>query len=557
MHNRNMGKNQKESSSIMKVLENSFKKQWDRPLFSDYNSSVNYTYGEVYERIVKIHLFLRECGIKPGDKVALCDKNSSNWGIIYLGLFTYKAVIVPLLADFNVEQIVNLVEHSESKLLFTNRTIYDKTPELHKMAVDVKTLHPFDVDEASEQSGVFNRLDDVYEREFPNGVRKHDVQFDEEEPEDLSVISYTSGSTGNPKGVMLSYRAMTANNTYGRSELPLKPNSSCLSLLPLAHMFGMAFDFIYPITLGCHIHFLTRMPSPNIVLKAFAEIRPVLIISVPLIIEKIIQGRVMPMLQTRKMRLLMKIPGVRDIIYSQIKKKIGAAFGGKFYEVILGGAGVNSDVETLLNKIRFPYTIGYGMTECAPLICYSDWRTFVKGSCGRAIDGVEIDILSDDPENVPGEIVCRGPVLMSGYYKNPEATEEAIDKEGWLHTGDLGTIDRKGNLFIRGRKKNMLLGANGQNIYPEEIEDVLMSQSLIDEVVVVQREHKLVALIYTSENTLQEHDTTREELLEQFDDMRQEVNVRLPKFSQIAAFELRDEEFEKTPKKSIKRFLYK
>ena len=537
--------------SLITLLGETIKKRWKHSAFSDYGTEVHYTYKEVFEQVTKMHIMLEEYGIKPGDKVALCDKNSSNWAVTFLALYTYRTVVVPLLADFNIRQIENIVSHSDSKILFTNADVFGKA-EFNIPAVDVKTFKPF----ADEEMAA--KVEQVFGERYPKGVKESDVKFEPEDSmESLAVISYTSGSTGSPKGVMLPHRAIWANNVYARDTFPLFPDNKCISLLPLAHMFGMAFEYLFPLSVGCHIQFLTRIPSPRIVLKAFEEVRPRLIISVPLVIEKIIQGKVFPTLRTRKMKMLLAIPGVRDLIYRKVRHQMVKAFGGRFHEVILGGAGVSPEVDQFLHKIKFPYCIGYGMTECAPLICYSDWKTFVSGSCGRSVARMDIEILSDDPENVPGEIIVRGANLMVGYYKNDEATAETIDKEGWLHTGDLGTMDRQGNLFIRGRKKNMLLGANGQNIYPEEVEDLLTRQPLIDETVVVQRDQKLVALVYVSDNTLKEQNVFREELEDKAEELKRTVNAILPKFAQITAIEFRDEEFEKTPKRSIKRFLYK
>lgn len=542
-------------SSMMRLIGNSIVNHWDKIAFSDYGTDISYTYKEVFEKIVKIHIFLELYGVKPGDKVALCDKNSSNWAVAFLGLYTYKAVVVPLLSDFHIQQIEDLTVHSDSKLLFTNRGVFAKSKGNKEIMIDVKTFRPFSPDEKMNEAAV--KMREVFAQRYPDGVKPEHVHFGDEVMEDLAIISYTSGSTGNPKGVMLPNRVLWSNNVYARSLFPLTDDRDCISLLPLAHMFGMAFEFLFPVTVGCHIFFLTRVPSPQIVIKAFNEVKPFMIILVPLIIEKIIQNKVFPIIHTPRMTLLLKIPGIRDIIYSKIRKQLSKAFGGHFYEVIFGGAALNKEVEDLLVKMKFRFTSGYGMTECGPIVAYSDWKHYVSGGCGRVADRMEIDILSDDPENVPGEIVCKGMNVMIGYYKNPDATEEAIDKDGWLHTGDLGTMDRKGNVFIRGRKKNMLLGANGQNIYPEEIEDVLSRQELIDECVVVQRGQKLVGLVYSSDDTLTSKGVTRKELEASLDDIRNVVNECLPKYSHLSHLELFAEEFEKTPKKNIKRFLYK
>ena len=539
----------------MKLIAGSIVSHWNQVAFTDYGTDVSYTYKELYEKIARIHIFLELYGVKPGDKVALCDKNSSNWAVAFLSLFTYKAVVVPLLSDFHIQQIEDLTIHSDSKLLFTNRSVYTKANTSKEIMIDAKTFRPFCTNEKMDEA--FAKVNEVFAQRYPKGVKKEHVHFEDESMEDLAIISYTSGSTGNPKGVMLPYRSVWSNNVYARTMFPLTDDRRCISLLPLAHMFGMAFEFMFPVTVGCHITFLTRVPSPQIVIKAFNEIKPFMIILVPLIIEKIIQNKVFPVLKTRKMALALKVPGLRNIIYSKIRKQLSKAFGSHFYEVIFGGAALNKEVEDLLVKMKFRFTSGYGMTECGPIVAYTDWKSYVSGGCGRTTDRMEIDILSDDPENVPGEIVCKGMNVMLGYYKNPEATAEAIDKDGWLHTGDLGTMDRKGNIFIRGRKKNMLLGANGQNVYPEEIEDVLSRQDLVDECVVVQRDQKLVGLIYTSDDTLKAKGVSRKELEATLDDIRNVVNESLPKYSHLSRLEIHEEEFEKTPKKNIKRFLYK
>lgn len=542
-------------SSVMKLISQSIVTRWDCPALSDYGTNISYTYKELYEKIAKFHILFELLGIKPGDRIAICDKNSSNWAIAFLAVYTYKAVAVPLLSDFHVSQVENLTEHSDSRLLLTNKNIFLNCTKWQNIMIDLTTFHPFTQGTPADEA--YSHLGEEFAKRFPEGVKPEHVHFSDENMDDLAIISYTSGSTGNPKGVMLPYRSLWSNNVYARTMFPLTNDRECISLLPLAHMFGMAFEFLFPVTVGCHITFLTRIPSPQVVIKAFGDLHPFMIILVPLIIEKIVQKKIFPVLQTPKMQILLRIPGLNRIIYSKIRKQLSQAFGGRFYEVIFGGAALAKDVEALLRKIRFRFTSGYGMTECGPLITYTDWKTYVTGSCGRCIDRMDIDILSDDPENVPGEIIIRGMNVMMGYYKNPEATSEAIDKDGWLHTGDLGTMDRKGNLFIRGRKKNMLLGANGQNIYPEEIEDVLSRQKLIDECVLVQRDQKLVALVYASDDTLREQSVSRKDFESLLDDIRDEVNQFLPKYAQITRLEIHDGEFEKTPKKNIKRFLYK
>ena len=538
-------------------MQDIIKSEWEKVAFSDYGTNISYSHKDVFECIAKNHLIFEAYGVKPGDKIAICDKNSSNWALSFLSIFTYGAVAVPLLAEFKIDQIESLVQHSDSKILFTNRKTFESSTVLDKnMMVDVHTLKPFINSEESKLSECYTKLEELFKAKYPDGVKPSDVTFTMEKAEDLAIISYTSGSTGNPKGVMIPYRAIQSNTWYAVKKFPLEPEHQMLSLLPLAHMFGCAFEFIFPFILGCHIHFLSKVPSPKVVLKAFDEVKPFIIISVPLIIEKIIRNRVFPKLRSKSMRPLLKIPGVRNMIYKKVKKQLTSAFGGKFFEMIFGGAGVSPDVEKFLVKIKFPYTVGYGMTECAPLICYEHCDQFARNSCGKLTDRMELRILSDDPYKTPGEIVCRGMNVMMGYYKNPEATAEAIDEDGWLHTGDLGTLDKEGNLYIRGRKKNMLLGTNGQNVYPEEIEEIITSLDLIDETVVVQRKDKFVALIYTADATLEAKEVSKEEFVSQLDELRRQINAQLPAFSQLSSLELRDTEFEKTPKRTIKRFLY-
>ena len=547
-----------EQKNLMDLLKDVTCSEWDRIAFCDYNTDVKFSHKDVFEQISRLHIVFSQYGIKRGDKIAICDKNSSNWAVCFLAAFTYGAVVVPILADFNVDQVDDIVEHSDSKLLLTNLHVFENCKKTDKrMIIDVRTMRAFQSPSESRLSDIFGQLDNLFVQKYPNGVTRDDVVFEDVNPDDLAVISYTSGSTGNPKGVMIPYRAIWSNNVFAHKLFPLAPGSKFLSLLPLAHMFGFAFDFIFPYTLGGHISFLTRIPSPQIVLKAFKEIRPAIIISVPLVIEKIIQGKVLPELRKPTMSLLLKIPGIKTLIYSRIRKQLCDAFGGQFEVVILGGAAVNREVDNLLHEIKFPYTIGYGMTECAPLICYEDYDKFAVGSCGKAVDRMDVKVLSDDPEHISGEIVCRGVNVMLGYYKNEQLSKETIDEDGWLHTGDLGTIDKQGNVFINGRQKNMLLGANGQNIYPEEIESMILSTLKIDETVLVQRDQKLVALIYVSDNTLEINGLTREKFMQNLDTYKKEVNAVLPKFAQLCALEVRDTEFEKTPKRNIKRFLYK
>lgn len=519
-------------TSILGIIENVLKSNWTKPAYTDYGTPLTLTYGDVAKHIAGLHRLYAQMGIKPGDKIAVCDKNSTNWAVAFLSAFTYGAVVVPILSDFNEEQINNIVEHSEAKL-FIGKEVQGLTGAAKFLSINSIGYY------------IENSL-------TPEGVR-----YFRERPDELCVLSYTSGSTGRSKGVMLPYRAIWSNVMFADQVLGLPNGANTMALLPMAHMYGFAFDFIYEFCIGCHVHYLTKTPSPAVVVKAFGEVKPAIVIVVPLVIEKIVQTKVFPVLRTAKIRTMLKIPFVKNLVYKKIREQLMNAFGGEFYEVIIGGAAFSKDVEDLMQKIKFPYTVGYGMTECAPIIGYEDWHKFVPASCGKGAPRMEVRIDSPDPQNVAGEIITRGMNVMLGYYKNPEETAEAIDKDGWLHTGDLGTMDKDGNIFIRGRKKTMLLGANGQNIYPEEIEDKILSNTYFEECVVVQRGEKLVALVYVSDQELVNKGLTRDHIERHLDRYRNHVNTLLPKFSQLTAFELQDTEFEKTPKRSIRRYLYK
>ena len=495
------------------LIEKSIIKNWDNDAITDYHSST-LQYHDVARKIEKLHIMFENSGVVRGDKIALCGRNSSGWAAAFLATLTYGAVAVPILHEFTAEQIHNIVNHSEAKLLFVGdvvATIIDPT------------------------------------------------KMKEQSPDELALINYTSGTTGFSKGVMIPYRALWSNYDFAMREMGDKyvtAGCNTLSILPMAHMYGMAFEFIFEFIHGCHIFFLTRVPSPAIIAQAFADIKPAIVIAVPLIIEKIIKKRVFPKIQGNLMRLLLGMPVINKMVNQKICEEVTTAFGGNFYEVIVGGAAFNQEVESFMRQIEFPYTVGYGATECAPIICYADWKYFVPGSCGKAALHMEVHIDSPDPENIPGEILCRGLNVMLGYYKNPEATAECIDKNGWFHTGDLGTMDADGNVFIKGRSKNMLLGANGQNIYPEEIEDKLNSLVLVAESVVVQRDEKLVGIVFPDFDEAKSMGLTRVELERMMEQNRIDLNAQMPAYSKISAIEIREEEFAKTPKKSIKRYLY-
>lgn len=529
-------------TSLLDIVERSIKNNWNQYAYTDYGTDNTYTYGDVAKEIARLHALYKKIGVQPGEKIALCDKNSSHWAISFISVLTYGATAVPILADFHIEQIQNIYKHSESRLLICSMKTAKATGI--KDVLDIEDLK------------LINSDIDINIEDFRN-LTPEDIHYFREDPEGVALISYTSGSTGRSKGVMLPYRSIWSNVIFADEVLGLPNGCNTMAILPMAHMYGFAFDFIYEFSIGCHVHYLTKTPSPAILIKAFNEVKPAIVIAVPLVIEKIVAGKVFPILKTPKMRALVKMPIIRNIVYNKIRQQLTNAFGGEFYEVIIGGAAFSKEVEGFLAKIKFPYTVGYGMTECGPILGYEDWNNFKKGSCGKAAPRMTLKIDSEDPEHKAGEILARGTNVMLGYYKNPEETAEAIDADGWLHTGDLGTIDKEGNIFIRGRKKTMLLGANGQNIYPEEIEDVILSQTIFEECVVVQRGEKLVALVYISDEALAKHHLDRHSLGKNLDEYKKQANTALPKFANIIGFEVQDQEFEKTPKRSIRRYLYK
>lgn len=528
-------------TSIIGMMENTLKRNWERPCVTNYGTGESYTYGDVAKMIARLHQLFKQLGIEPGSKIALCDKNNAHWGISFFAAFSYGAVVVPILSEFSIEQIQNIYNHSESSLIICGQK-YAEGLKARILNIADFSMHdePLSID-----MHAFTDLQPA------------DVHFFRENPDDLALLSYTSGSTGRSKGVMLPYRSIWSNCHFADEVLDFRPGDHTLSILPLAHMYGFAYDFFFAFCIGCHIHFLTKTPSPHIVIKAFGDIKPVVVIVVPLILEKIVQKQIFPILRTRRIRALTAIPILKRVVYRQIRNKLYSALGGNFYECIIGGAAFNKEVEDFLRQIRFPYTVGYGMTECGPIIGYEDWHLFAKGSCGKSAPRMEVKIDSPDPENIPGEILTKGTNTMLGYYKNEQETLETIDETGWLHTGDLGTIDKNGNIFIRGRKKTMLLGANGQNVYPEEIEDAIMTHTIFEESLVVQRGEKLVALVYLSEPALERHGLTRETLLQKLDTYKRQINSYLPAFANISGIEMLEQEFEKTPKRSIRRYLYK
>ncbi len=538
-------------------IEESLKKNWDLDALTDYNGST-LQYKDVARKIEKMHILMAEGGVEKGDKIAICGRNSSHWGVAFLATVTYGAVAVPILHEFTPEVVHNIVNHSDAKFMFVGDAVWptldaEQMPALQGIILvnDFSLL----VSRSEKLTYAREHLNEMFGHKYPKNFRVEHIKYEHEASRDqLAIINYTSGSTGMSKGVMLPFRSLLSNVEFAKEVINLKPGSSVVSMLPMAHMYGLAFEFLYEFCQGLHIYFLTRVPSPKIIFQAFADVKPHIVIAVPLIIEKIMKKAVLPKLQTPTMKILLKVPIINDKIKASVRQKVIDAFGGRFYEVIVGGAAFNQDVEKFLRMIDFPYTVGYGMTECGPIICYEDWKRFKAASCGKQAPRMEVKVLSPDPENIVGEIVCRGDNVMLGYYKNEEATREAIDADGWLHTGDLGIIDAEGNVTIKGRSKNMLLSASGQNIYPEEIEDKLNNLNLVSESVIIQKNEKLVALIHPDYDEAGE--MTEEELNEVMQANIQELNTMVPNYSQVTRFIIMKEEFEKTPKKSIKRFLY-
>ena len=549
------------SKSFNSYVEKSVIDNWEKDALTDYKGAT-LQYHDVARVIEKLHIVFEHSGIEKGDKIALCGRNSSHWGVTFLATLTYGAVVVPILHEFTPDQVYNIVNHSGAKLLFVGDVVastinLDEMPALEAII----NLPDFSLMLSRSERITYARehLNQLFGEKYPKYFRKEHVRYHQNDPEELAVINYTSGTTGFSKGVMIPYRALLGNLDFALTQLGkhVKSGTNMVSILPMAHTYGLAFEFIFPFCNGMHLYFLTRLPSPSLIAQAYAEIQPSLVIAVPMIVEKIIRKKVFPKIQNNRMRLLLNMPVVNKKVKQMICEQVYNAFGGKAYEIIIGGAALNQEVEDFLRSIDFPFTVGYGTTECAPLISYRDYREFVPKSCGRAINNMEAKVDSPDPRNVPGEILVRGMNVMLGYYKNEEATREVIDSEGWYHTGDLGLIDADGNIFIKGRSKNMLLSANGQNIYPEEIEDKLNSMAMVSESIIVQKDDHLVALVYPDMDEAENLGFTDEDLENIMEQNRQNLNAQLPVFSKISAVRIRKEEFEKTPKKSIKRYLYR
>ena len=547
--------------SFNSYIERSITQNWDLDALTDYQG-ITLQFKDVARKIEKLHILFENSGVQKGDKIALCGRNSAYWATAFLATLTYGAVAVPIQHEFNAEQIHNIVNHSESKLLFVGDVVAtiinpDAMPALEGIVYipDYSLV----ISRSEKLEYAREHLNELYGRKYPKFFRPEHVHYHVDSAEELALINYTSGTTGFSKGVMLPYRSLWGNLEFCMRLLSqyVKTGQNMLSILPMAHMYGMAFEFIFSFCHGCHLFFLTRLPSPAIIAQAFQDVKPHVIISVPLVIEKIIRKRVFPKIQNNAIRLLLNMPVVSKKVKQAICNQVIEAFGGNVKEVIVGGAALNQEVEQFLLNIGFPVTCGYGTTECAPLISYCDHKDFVATSVGVPVDRMEVKILSNDPQRIPGEIVTRGTNLMLGYYKNDEATRETIDRDGWYHTGDLGIMSASSHIFIKGRIKNMLLGANGQNIYPEEIEDKLNSMALVSECIIVQRDQKLVALIHPDYDEARNMDFHEEELQHIMKENIATLNQQLPAFSKVKDFELREDEFEKTPKKSIKRYLYK
>ena len=548
-----------EFTSVNKLFQEAFKKNWDRPAISNYQG-VTLHYRDVARRIEKLHIMFEECGLSVGDKVAICSRNQANWAVAFLSAMTYGAVPVPLLHEFKSANIHHLVNHSEAKILFVDDVIWEglsesEMPDLQAI-IQVNTfklLYASDdkITEAREH------LNELFGRKYPNVFTAEALNYYEDSPEELAVINYTSGTSGFSKGVMIPYRAIASNLEFGKVVLPgLDNTKSVVSMLPSAHMYGLMFELLYELSVGAHVHFLSRVPSPKIIMQALSEVKPYVIIAVPLIIEKIYKNKLKPLLEKEGIKFLMKLPVLNQLLLDKIKAELVTAFGGEFYEVIIGGAAFNKEVESFFKKMNFPFTVGYGMTECAPIITYDDWQVEKLNSCGKAVVNMEVRIASPDPQNIPGEIQVKGSNVFLGYYKNEEATQEVFTEDGWFRTGDMGVIDEEGSLFIKGRNKCMILGPSGQNIYPEEVETVINNQPYVVDSLVIEDNGGLTALIYPDFPQGARDGMKQEAFVKYLEGTLSELNKELPNYAKLKKIEVMSEDFERTPKKSIKRYLY-
>ena len=548
-----------EFTSVNKIFQESFQKNWDRPAISNYQG-ITLHYRDVARRIEKMHIMFEECGLQKGDKVAICSRNQANWAVAFLSTMTYGAVPVPLLHEFKSSNIHHLVNHSEAKILFVDDVIWEgltetEMPDLHAI-IQVNT---FKLLYASDQKIVDARehLNELFGRKYPNVFTKDDINYYEDSADELAIINYTSGTSGFSKGVMIPYRAVSSNIEFGRTVLPgLDNTKSVVSMLPSAHMYGLMFELLYELSVGAHVHFLSRVPSPKIIMQALSEVKPYVIIAVPLVIEKIYKSKVKPILEKEGIKVLMKLPVLNQVVLNKIKTELINAFGGEFHEVIIGGAAFNKEVESFFKKMNFPFTVGYGMTECAPIIAYDDWTVEKLNSCGKAVNNMEIRIASADPHTIPGEIQVKGANVFLGYYKNDEATNAVFTEDGWFCTGDMGILDEEGSLFIKGRTKCMILGPSGQNIYPEEVETVINNHPYVVDSLVVEDNGGLTALIFPDFATGTRDGMRQDAFVKYIEGLLPEINKDLPNYAKLKKIEVMSEDFERTPKKSIKRYLY-
>ncbi len=546
------------NENFIKFIEKSIRENWDKEALTDYQGSGK-KYAEVAEWMIKIHETFEYQGIKKGDKIALLGKNSVNWSVVFLATVSYGAVIVPILPDFMPEDVEHIVNHSDSVMLFSSVALFEdlNTGNMKniKSVISVDEFQPLHSATKKAES-IMMEAEKRFEKKYGEKFGPGEFNLPEVPNSELAEISYTSGTTGYSKGVMIPHNSLIANIRFAHDNMPLQPGDKIVSFLPLAHSYGCAFEFLFPFTLGCHITFLGKTPTPQIIMQAFSEIRPRLILSVPLVIEKIYKKQLIPVISKPAMKFLLKVPGFNKVIIKKIRQKLVDVFGGNFHEVVIGGAAFNKEAEDFFKKIKFPFSIGYGMTECGPLISYANWDVTRLRSAGKMVDTLEVKIDSEDPYNVVGEIMVRGENVMLGYYKNEEATRAVLDEDGWLHTGDLGVIDQDNFVYIRGRSKDMLLGPSGQNIYPEEIEARINNMPLVQESVVIQEKNKLIALIYPDADTISRDKISEEQVAQQMKENRQNLNKSVASYMQISEIRLHPEEFEKTPKKSIKRFIY-
>ena len=539
-------------------LEEAVKTGWDRPALGNFRGEL-FTFGQLATQIAKFHVFFEAIGLKKGDKVALCAKNSARWGVTFFAANTYEAVLVPILADFHPDSVNSLVDHSESMVLLTDTDIWNKL-DIAKMPTVKAVISSSDfsllysADEKIQEAN--DKIEELFAQKYPNGFSAADVTYPTDNDKELAIINYTSGTTSAPKGVMLRYECLSANVEFGQKRLPSYPEDKIVSMLPMAHMYGMMFELIYPLCGGSSIYYLGKTPTPALLLGAMAEVKPYLVITVPLVMEKIFKSKVAPVINKPIMKVITSIPGLNQVIFKKIRNTLLSAFGGNVREIVMGGAALNPDVEKWFRKFKLPFTVGYGMTEAAPLLAYEDWWEFASKSCGKAVDSVEVRIDSDDPYNKVGEIQAKGYSLMSGYYKNEEATKAAFTADGWMRTGDLGLLDKKGNIFIKGRSKNMILSANGQNIYPEEIEAKLNTLYLVMESLVVQRDKKLVALVVPDYEAAAADGIAKLDIPKYMDENLKQINSLVAPYERLAEIIIYPSEFEKTPKRSIKRYLY-